>query len=59
MRMLDGFSGDSDALAPGYFALAKFCFTEGWRLPEGTETRARLLARHNQRACAALWSEAV
>jgi glutathione S-transferase len=64
--MFDGFLGDSDHIALGrftfadllIFAFANFGFTVGWKLPEGTDNLARFVATHNQRACAAIWTQA-
>ena len=65
-RMFDGILADSDHIALGrftfadlmMFAFANFGFTVGWKLPEGTANLARFVARHNQRASAAVWKEA-
>jgi len=65
-RLFDGYLGSSNHIALGrftfadllIFAFANFGFTVGWKLPEGTDSLARFVATHNQRACAGVWSQA-
>ena len=65
-RYFDSVLGDSNYLALGrftfadliMFAFAHFGFTVGWKLPEGTDNRARFVDTHNQRECAGIWQQA-
>jgi glutathione S-transferase len=65
-RMFDSYLGSSNHIALGrftfadllIFAFANFGFTVGWKLPEGTDNLARFVATHNQRPCAAIWTQA-
>jgi glutathione S-transferase len=65
-RLFDSYLGASNHIALGrftfadllIFAFANFGFTVGWKLPEGTDNLARFVATHNQRACAAIWTQA-
>ncbi|QYU66591.1 glutathione S-transferase family protein [Leptolyngbya sp. 15MV] len=64
-RWLDGQLDGRNHLALGRFTLADliaFCFinfgfTVGWKLPEGTDSLARFVAAHNERASAAIWRD--
>ena len=65
-RMFDAYLGASNHIALGrftfadliMFAFANFGFTVGWKLPEGTDNLARFVETHNQRPCAAIWTQA-
>lgn len=65
-RLFDGYLGASNHIALNrftfadllIFAFANFGFTVGWKLPEGAGNLAHFVAAHNQRPCAAIWTEA-
>lgn len=64
-RWLDGQLGLRDHFVLDRFTLADlivFCFinfgfTVGWRLPDGTPNLERFVAKHNERASAAVWRD--
>jgi glutathione S-transferase len=65
-RMFDSFLGASEHIALGrltfadliIFCFARFGFSIGWKLPEGTGSLARLIANLAERPSAAIWQQA-